>query len=70
MKTAKQMEFEARKAEKLSPIGLPVIVTRDDGTTLKTVTRSEPWLMGGHSWMVMVEGIAGGYSVARVDPAV
>ena len=52
---------------KLNPsIGTKVFVKRDDGTTLETTTRSAAWLMGGHSAMIMVEGIAGGYSLDRV----
>jgi hypothetical protein len=32
----------------------------------ETKTRSEAWLMGGHTAMVMVEGIAGGVMVESV----
>lgn len=56
--------------KKTMAVGTPVRVRRDNGDVLETVTRSEPWLMGGHSWMVMVEGIAGGYALHRVDPLV
>ena len=34
----------------------------------ETKTRSEAWLMGGHTAMVMVEGIAGGVMVESVKP--
>lgn len=33
-----------------------------------TKTRSEAWLMGGHTAMVMVEGVAGGVMVKSVIP--
>jgi len=33
-----------------------------------TKTRSEAWLMGGHTAMVMVEGVAGGVMVESVIP--
>lgn len=33
----------------------------------ETVTRSEAWLMGGHSAMVMVEGVAGGVLLESVE---
>lgn len=45
------------------PVGTPVIYTsvRDDPKSAKvTKTRSEAWVMGGHSVMVMVEGVSGG----------
>lgn len=47
-------------------LGDEVVVYRDDGSKLETVVRLEPWLLGGHSWVVGVDGIAGGYSVMRV----
>jgi hypothetical protein len=37
----------------------------DDGT--ETKTRSEAWVMGGHSVMVMVEGVAGGVLLESVE---
>lgn len=48
------------------PIGTPVEVRRDDGSVLATRTRSEPWIIGGTA-VIMVEGIAGGYSLDRVS---
>lgn len=50
------------------PVGIPVWVALDDGRILDTRTRSEAWVLGGHSVVVMVEGIAGGYSLDRVTP--
>jgi hypothetical protein len=47
------------------PIGTTVTVTKDDGTTLATATRSAPWKLCG-TWVVMVDGISGGYALARV----
>lgn len=57
-----------------NPIGTPVTRYRRmnplrDG--VETKTRSEAWLMGGHTAMVMVEGVAGGVaveSVVVIDP--
>ena len=34
----------------------------------ETKTRSEAWLMSGHTAMVMVEGVAGGVMVESVKP--
>jgi hypothetical protein len=56
------------------PIGTPVTVTRDSGETKETKTRSEAWMLGqssrsqGHTAVVLVEGIAGCYSLERVKP--
>lgn len=52
-----------------NPVGAEVIVTKDDGTELRTKTRSEAWVLSGHTAVVMVEGIAGGYLLARVRRA-
>ena len=46
------------------PIGTSVIVTRDDGSKLHTVTRSEQWEVSGHP-VVKVDGIVGCYLVSR-----
>ncbi len=53
------------------PIGTPVtryklIDPLADGSPTKT--RSEAWIMGGHSAMVMVEGVAGGVCLESVVP--
>lgn len=50
-------------------IGTPVEVRKDDGSILATRTRSAPWLVGGHTAVIMVEGISGGYSLERVSLA-
>jgi hypothetical protein len=51
------------------PVGTEVVVTRDDGTELRTATRSEAWTLGGGQAVVKVAGISGGYSLDRVRPA-
>lgn len=48
------------------PIGQAVTVTKDDGSILKTQTRSAPWKVAGGTWVILVEGIAGYYALARV----
>ncbi|WP_205522813.1 hypothetical protein [Myxococcus eversor] len=65
------MEAQKKKAEEevaawKHPIGTQVVVTRDNGEEVRTKTRSEPWVLGGHSAVIMVEGISGGYSLERV----
>jgi hypothetical protein len=47
--------------------GEEVIVTLDDGTKFETRTRSEAWLMGGHTWVVQIDGRAGCYDLKRVQ---
>jgi hypothetical protein len=48
------------------PVRTPVVVRRDDGSEFHTKTRSEAWLLGGHTPVVMVDGIAGAYLLRRV----
>ena len=48
--------------------GDPVRVRQDDGTDLITVAQSDPWHMGGHTWVISVKGISGAYALCRVQP--
>ena len=47
------------------PIGTAVTVTKDDGTQVETHTRSTPWRLGD-TWVILLDGISGGYALARV----
>lgn len=48
--------------------GMMAEVTDDDGkVTLRTVT-SEPWQLGGHTWVIMLDGISGAYALERCKP--
>lgn len=49
------------------PIGTAVTVRKDDGTRPVTKTRSEAWALGGHTPVILVEGIAGCYLLNRLD---
>jgi len=49
-----------------TPEGTPVIVTKDDKSEVKTKTRSIPWLLGGHTAVIQLEGISGCYVLERV----
>jgi len=49
-----------------TPIGTDVIVTMDDGQEIRTKTRSEAQMMGGHSPVIWLDGISGAYSLRRV----
>lgn len=54
------------------PDGTAVIVTKDDGTEFHTKKRSIPWMLGassqsvGHTAVMMVDGISGGYGLWRI----
>lgn len=39
---------------------------RDDGTVTSHVATSDPWLMGGHTWVIKMSGISGGFALDRV----
>lgn len=51
------------------PVGTRVTVMLDDGTVLRTRTRRVAWTLGDGTAVVSVEGIVGGYDLARVCPA-
>jgi hypothetical protein len=51
------------------PPETPVVLTKDDGSEVETKTRSGAWLLGGHTAVVMVEGISGCYLLERVRAA-
>lgn len=57
------------------PEGTPVVVHLDTGARFETVTRSLPWMLGenssgkgGHTAVILVEGISGCYALERVKP--
>lgn len=50
------------------PVGQPVILQRDTGEQLRTVTRSEAQILSGHSAVIWVEGASGCYLLDRVTP--
>lgn len=50
-------------------IGDAVIVRKDNGSTIRTVTRSEAMILSGHTAVICVEGISGCYALDRVWPA-
>ena len=47
-------------------LGTQVIVTKDDGSELHTITKSSPWMLVGHTPVILVEGISGCYLLSRV----
>jgi hypothetical protein len=69
--TAAQLQTLCDEWNAAHPVGTPVIRYKlvnplEDGTATKT--RSEAWVMSGHSAMVMVEGVAGGVVLESVVP--
>jgi len=73
-KTAQRRLNEAQsivdKFNKAKPIGSPVTyyeLIDPPAKPFHTNTRTEAWVMGGHSAMVMVEGISGGVCVDHIQ---
>ena len=66
-KISQQLQRRVDNWNRNCPVGTVVTVTLDDGELFVTTTRSLAWVMGGHSAMVMVDGIAGGYLIDRVQ---
>lgn len=52
------------------PSGTPVTLTKDDGSTIETATRSVAWALGNGEPVVLVEGITGCYALDRIRPRV
>ncbi len=50
-------------------IGVAVTVTRDDGSKVNTVTKSDAYLLGHGQAVILLEGISGCYALDRVGPA-
>jgi len=44
----------------------PVTVRMDSGATINTTTRSQAWLLGGHTPVILLDGITGSYALERV----
>lgn len=49
-----------------NPIGTAVVYTDDFGEEIHTKTRSEAWVIGEHTAVVLLEGMTGGYDLERV----
>lgn len=69
MKT-KKAEAATQHWNAQNAIGTVVEVTLDDGSIKETKTASEAWVIGGHTAVIKLEGIVGGYSLSRVRPIV
>ena len=49
-------------------VGQRVVVKKDDGAGMETVTREQAWVLQGHSSVILLEGISGCYLLDRVVP--
>lgn len=49
------------------PPGTPVIVHKDFGDVVETITRSVAEVLGGHTAVIWLEGISGCYDLDRVE---
>lgn len=67
--SASELNRRCEAWNKVRPVGTEVIVTRDNGEELRTKTRSEAWLLSGHSAVIQLEGVSGCYALDRVRPA-
>jgi len=54
------------KWNQANPVGTDVDVTDDLGQVTGTRTRSEAWVLGGHTAVVQIEGKAGCMALSRV----
>jgi len=66
-----KLQITADKWNATHPIGTPVTRYKLINPLLEgseTTTRSEAWVMGDHSVMVMVKGVAGGVVLESVIP--
>lgn len=68
IQTYKTLERQVAEWNQSYPPGTAVVVLLDDGSQRTTKTRSIAWVMGGHTAVVKIEGIAGGYLLDRVRP--
>ena len=59
-------EKAVREWNEKYPANTNVEVTRDDGSITETYTLSAAWVLGGHSAVVLLNGISGCYALERV----
>ncbi len=69
MPSAKDQQRRAHNWNLHYPVGTAVTVTLDDGTKKPTVTVCEAWVLGGHTAVILLDGITGAYNLERVEAA-
>lgn len=65
-KSLATLEHQINEWNRNVPEGSSVKVVKDNGDEFFTVTRSQAWIVGGHSALVLLRGISGGYLLDRV----
>lgn len=68
--TKQQRGAEAVVARWKHPEGTRVVYIQDNGRAVLTRTRSAPWVLGGHTAVVLIDGRSGGMLLERVHPLV
>lgn len=66
--SSKSLQTQINKWNRKHAVGAAVIVTKDDGSELETITESAACILGGHSAVIFVKGISGAYALHRVRP--
>lgn len=66
VKSQWEQEKEVMAWNERYPPGTPVRVRLDSGEVLETKTRSDAQMLGGHTAVVWLDGIAGAYLLERV----
>ena len=62
----KKLQAQVDKWNARYSVGQSVEVTKDSGEIVKTATRSEAYVMSGHSAVIFLDGILGFYDLDRV----
>lgn len=62
----KQRKYDLELWNSLNPVGSPCDLIQNDGTMLRTKTRSVAWNLGHGQAVVLVEGKTGGWELERV----
>ncbi len=62
---AQQLQGAVDQFNASCPVGTPVSVMMDDGTTKETKVKHEATILGGHTAMGWFDGISGCYLLAR-----
>ena len=61
-------ERSVRKWNETVPVGSEVLLTKDDGTKVRTRTRSTAAMLSGHTAVIWVEGESAAWLLERVRP--
>jgi hypothetical protein len=68
MKSSAKLQKQCDAWNKKYPVGTPVVLQKDGGENLSTVTRSEAEVLSGHTPVIWLKGVSGCYLLDRVTP--